>query len=792
MARQITAGRFPFMQRLGFLFGRSSLDVPDKRDGSKDKKRVPKPTGRAKRAAVTQQHNFGPSLLNQLGIVPRQDKEQRWRRNNYDQSTLDRMSTDELVEMLVDLSPEMSRILWDLLRFCNSGFELKGINIADDNENEQVQQWLDNILQMLTNLYGVPSILFNRLFISLAMRGAIFGEIVLDDRLRSTVDIISVDPILAGFERKEDPVRGEVDALGQYVDGRFVDLSSVPTVGYIPLDPLPGDPHGRGLLTPVIFSTLFMLGLLHDLRRVIAQQGYTRYHVKVKLEEILDMFDQTDVEGEDEEEAFADFVDEVIDDLRVMIEELQPDESLVTTDSVEMTNPGGALSDSSIASADAMIRAIQRSIIVGGKTMPLLMASNEAVSETHANRQWEIHVTTVRTLQHIVESFIEGLLQVGLQAAGIQGRVQLRFAELRKSERMRDEQTQMIVNQNAQFQYLMGWIDHEAASIMATGKKPARERPLIIDLSTGADLVDGEGLAPYNDGEESDRQRYVWHGGMWRILGENNLLPVVPREERITNRDIRLALQRWDALMPDYVGLLNASVPDVAITDSAWTFYPDALEYRHNDTGEVVDQEMMKELRDQFSLVASLEVVRSFRFRQTPKTETRTSVETLAEQLLDEEISIQDWVLEMRQIIKETYISQYVMAKGGRHNMTASDWGRIGNMMAPRGQYMYLNRFAQDIIDKDLSLGQIVYRSRLYVNSGTQAFERAKAALHGIRLPTYPADGSQVCMSNCKCSWEITRVDDEYHCFWRLNSNAEHCDTCQGNAARYSPYVVSG
>lgn len=817
---------YTFRQRVSFLFGRTPLTVATQNPSRPRRRRKRGPVGKVKpagrRTAVIQQEPVdSSSLLGALGLIGRVDKERVWRSNNYDQSTFDKLDTDELIEMLVDLSPEASRILWDLLRFSNSGYTLRGLNLHDDNENEQVKAWLADMETRLGDIYGTVSIVFNRAFASLALRGAVFGEVVLNDEANESVDLIVADPMLADFQKKTHPVRGTIDALGQQVNGTFVDLSEVLTVSYIPLDPLPGDPYGRGLLTPVIFTTLFGLGLLHDLRRVIMQQGYTRYHVKVKIEELIEIFDQVDIDGEDEEEEFSEFLDETIDTLRDMLENLQPDESLVTTDAVEMTSPGGALSDKSIDSADAMLRAIQRLIIVGGKTMPLLMASNEAVSETHANRQWEIHVATVRTLQHIVESFIERLLGVGLRAAGIQGRVELRFAELRKSERMRDELVQQQVNLNAQFQYLMGWISHEDASEMATGKKPARDRPLVIDMSTGADLVDGDGLSPYaeQDGEESGnngRLRGMWDLGMWRIVGENDPLPPVPRIEDITDEDMNRAINRWDTLMPNYAGLLNASIEGVASTPSDWTFDREANVYTNNETGEVVDQARLVELRDEFASVANQQVERGLmdavgeatrlllqsdilmvewkaRVRKSIKRaylETRNGVESLAERLVNEDITLQEWVIEMRLIIKDAYIAQYVAAKGGRHNMTAADWGRIGRMMAPDGQYQFLNGFANDIVDKDLSLRQIVARGNLYINSSTQAFERGKAALYGIRLPAYPADGSQVCLSNCKCSWEIVLVDGVYHCYWRLNGSAEHCETCLANSAAYSPYIA--
>jgi hypothetical protein len=160
---------------------------------------------------------------------------------------------------------------------------------------------------------------------------------------------------------------------------------------------------------------------------------------------------------------------------------------------------------------------------------------------------------------------------------------------------------------------------------------------------------------------------------------------------------------------------------------------------------------------------------------------------TLASQLnTSDVISIQRWTLDMRAQIKSAYVNEYLLGRGGIKNMTQADWGRIGGML--KNQYHYLNNFAADIA-KGMSPEQIALRARMYIDSATQAYERAQAISKGLDLPAYPGDGTTECRSNCKCHWEIITGEDAYSCYWRLEPQAEHCDTCDARSGMWNPLV---
>lgn len=129
-----------------------------------------------------------------------------------------------------------------------------------------------------------------------------------------------------------------------------------------------------------------------------------------------------------------------------------------------------------------------------------------------------------------------------------------------------------------------------------------------------------------------------------------------------------------------------------------------------------------------------------------------------AADLAEGRLSVQSWQQQMRQEIKREYIRQYLAGKGGIEQMTAKDWGSIGGAVGE--QYKYLDRFAQEIADGNLTEGQIRVRSGMYVNSAREAFERAKeraateAGFTEVRWVLNVAEHCQDCIDLSNLGWQ--------------------------------------
>jgi hypothetical protein len=168
-------------------------------------------------------------------------------------------------------------------------------------------------------------------------------------------------------------------------------------------------------------------------------------------------------------------------------------------------------------------------------------------------------------------------------------------------------------------------------------------------------------------------------------------------------------------------------------------------------------------------------------------TATLPGVSELSTKLTTGRINLQSWVIQMRTQIKDIYLQQYMLGRGGKAMMTPSDYGRVGALL--KQQYAYLDNFAKEIAAGKLTPAQIDMRAKMYIESATQCYERARASARGLVLPVYPGDGQTACRVRCKCTWVIREDPQAWYCSWTLGI-AEHCEDCLNLATRYRLYVV--
>src|SRR4051812_14729625 len=94
---------------------------------------------------------------------------------------------------------------------------------------------------------------------------------------------------------------------------------------------------------------------------------------------------------------------------------------------------------------------------------------------------------------------------------------------------------------------------------------------------------------------------------------------------------------------------------------------------------------------------------------------------TLSGLVSDGTLSVDDFILQMRDQLKYTFIQEGVLGRGGRSSMTPRDWGGIGASLKP--QYQLLEGFRADLKAGKLSELQIAQRARQYFNAAREAYE---------------------------------------------------------------------
>lgn len=418
------------------------------------------------------------------------DADSAWRTMNLDRRTLDSLSPARLLELLADLSPEISAGLWNWLRLCNPGWKVTAVRPGRDEPDERATAALKQFLAALPGPYGEPlrvpfDTIVNQLFMGAFLRGAFMAELVLDENGRIPLNIATPDPYSARFKKMKHPQLGTVWQLGQYQGQQWTALDR-PTVRYVPIDPAPGRPYGRAIVSPALHTTLFLIGILHDLRRVVAQQGWPRIDLAINFETLARMAPDDSQPGT---EGFEGWVKDVMAETDSVYASLEPDDAYLHSDAITVNSAVGTLGAQALGMIDTLITKLERMSARAMKQMPLLLGIDESTTDANANRQWEIQAAGIKSIQHLCETMLEHLLGLALQAQGIQATVTFRFAELRAAEMLRDAMTEQVQIANEISKYNQGWISQDSASQAITGHDADQPAPRVLELGGTADIV---------------------------------------------------------------------------------------------------------------------------------------------------------------------------------------------------------------------------------------------------------------------------------------------------------------
>jgi hypothetical protein len=380
-----------------------------------------------------------------------------------------RMDFDTLAELMSDLSPEISKALWDFLLMCNGGYTCKALKPGTQVVDKKAQKILDDLLSQIGNYHGTTGVFFDRLFRTLFMRGSILLELVLDTN-GDFIDIATPDTGTLRFKRITDPRRGQCWDFGQLIAGEFKSLN-IPTVRYVPVHPSPDSIEGHSLCSAAFFCAIFLMSVLRDTKRIVQHQGYMRLDVEILFENLKEAM-PSDIQSNPKK--VKEWMDQVVAGVEDVYRKLKPDDTYIHSDAIKVNKPVGTANSDSLKAIDALFGALERMVTRALKSMPILMGigAGEGRNETHANREWEIFAKGIETVQHFVESAFEYEAELALRAKGIQAKVEHRFAQFRGAELMRDAQVDMLRTQVARARYDCGyWSQDEAANYAADKAK---------------------------------------------------------------------------------------------------------------------------------------------------------------------------------------------------------------------------------------------------------------------------------------------------------------------------------
>ena len=154
-------------------------------------------------------------------------------------------------------------------------------------------------------------------------------------------------------------------------------------------------------------------------------------------------------------------------------------------------------------------------------------------------------------------------------------------------------------------------------------------------------------------------------------------------------------------------------------------------------------------------------------------------LDNLTSQLYRGQITLGQWQIAVASELKDAHLAQSMFAVGGKQNMSAVEFGRVGGTLAD--EYRHLSQFADDIAAGRVSAAQAQARIQQYGKAAQQSFWREYSltrpglinwVLHpadhcpdcvdlaagspytAATLPTHPGAGETVCRGNCNCTLE--------------------------------------
>ena len=332
------------------------------------------------------------------------DTENDWQLKSVDEESLSYQTAQELIDILINSSPDLDRALHDMYQFSNTGWQLT----CDDPVGQRI---LDNARTQMADLGQDLDSKVDQLIASGFLWGALFSESVFDLNGRDFIDLAIVSPAQARFQRQDHPIRGQYWQLGQEEKGRFVPLMD-PTIIYKSLNPVPDKPFGRPMVNSALFGIIFQLGLLKSARQVINTQAWPRQIWKIDRTVLKD----ANVSPKQ--------IDKIVQETEEKIERYMSNSNLEkakqpVTGSEVLNETIGGVNRANFGMLESIQRTLDTWITRGLKQYPILFGinSNSGLSD-NSDIQLEAHSIFINSFQNGIGEHLSRQFQHVLNAAG--------------------------------------------------------------------------------------------------------------------------------------------------------------------------------------------------------------------------------------------------------------------------------------------------------------------------------------------------------------------------------------
>ena len=184
------------------------------------------------------------------------------------------------------------------------------------------------------------------------------------------IDLHICDPLRARFIPVKDDQTGKVyQMLAQEQGfGRSPKILNTETVFYGALDALPEQRLGTPMIDPALYASITLLAIVQDMRKVIAHQGYPRYHYRVDVDELRKLIEALHPNLIGNDALIAEFIKTHQNTIRTQLESLEPTSDFIGLSTVDIAVAGDGKGSFNIQGIEGYLRLIERQVVRGVKS----------------------------------------------------------------------------------------------------------------------------------------------------------------------------------------------------------------------------------------------------------------------------------------------------------------------------------------------------------------------------------------------------------------------------------------
>ena len=145
-----------------------------------------------------------------------------------------------------------------------------------------------------------------------------------------------------------------------------------------------------------------------------------------------------------------------------------------------------------------------------------------------------------------------------------------------------------------------------------------------------------------------------------------------------------------------------ATTPATGTKLDTYTWNPEERRYRHR-SGRLVSREDVRRGIDRYT------------------DNLQAEVGDITERLVAGELEVGEWQIRMERIVKRAHVTATMIAKGGKEQVGAKEWGKTGAIL--KFEYDHLYRFARQLEAGRPLNGGTVARAKMYAIAATSTYE---------------------------------------------------------------------